>query len=743
MNNNLLKKRGSKAIGVLIVVFMFMSIIPSSVYAEDILIIDVGMLPSSTFDLSTGKYDDNGEAGTSEDALDFNKCWLENDTYLHVTEGADITITGTSTSGSEGIRRVIVDGRARVTINNAKIESTTAGTCAFKVTSGSNLDLILKGENTLISGQNCAGINVEGNATLNINGDGSLYARAGSGGAGIGGNSDGYVGTININGGNIEAHGGWWGAGIGSGGAERLQADSPDNMVKNLGNIRISGGKVSAYGGSFSAGIGNGQYSSGGNILIEGGNILAKGLTEAAAIGCARFSGSTVDSIRITGGVLYLLSEGGQEIYTGDPLRPSEVSGCHITGYEAEQNSPKSGAMSLTKTGQNQRVMSFTSDKPGSIYYLISDASVVRTDDVVNYGEKADIVAGYNEISVNLPANQGGNLYYALEGTPIPYVSPRIMFTIPQSKIDTIIYGGSADVPYDGSVIDLSKLDSLFELPNGSGPRTYTIECEDDDFYTGEGTLDGSLLTVTKAGNFAIGLSTDETDAYTEGREVGNLVVSKGVRAVSTGVKAVGVSKSGLSDGKIQGLIPNTLYEYKVLTNGSGDVYTDVWSDSKGEITGVSEKTIVLRLPETDLYNVSPDSKPLIIGVAVQPVTPRPPSRPYSTTPTKPSTTTPATKKISLKKASIKSIKIGKKRVTVKWKKSKESVTGHQIAYKQKGKKKFKTIKVKGKKKVSRVIKKLKAGKRYQFKIRTYKKVGKKTYYSKYSKIKTSKKVKR
>jgi len=84
--------------------------------------------------------------------------------------------------------------------------------------------------------------------------------------------------------------------------------------------------------------------------------------------------------------------------------------------------------------------------------------------------------------------------------------------------------------------------------------------------------------------------------------------------------------------------------------------------------------------------------------------------------------------------------KVGKKKMTVtaRAKVSKTGGTYYQIRYKVKGTSKWKTVKTK-KQKVT--IKKLKKGKRYQVKIRAYKKIGKKTYYGAWSKVRTTKKI--
>lgn len=93
----------------------------------------------------------------------------------------------------------------------------------------------------------------------------------------------------------------------------------------------------------------------------------------------------------------------------------------------------------------------------------------------------------------------------------------------------------------------------------------------------------------------------------------------------------------------------------------------------------------------------------------------------------------------------IRSLKGSKKAFTVTWKKqtkkmSTSHVTGYQICYSTKSSMSdSKKIKVKGYTKTSKKISKLKAGKKYYVKVRTYKVVNGKTYYSAWSKKKSVK----
>ena len=88
----------------------------------------------------------------------------------------------------------------------------------------------------------------------------------------------------------------------------------------------------------------------------------------------------------------------------------------------------------------------------------------------------------------------------------------------------------------------------------------------------------------------------------------------------------------------------------------------------------------------------------------------------------------------------LSSVKAGKKQVTVKWKAQKKSTTGYQIQYSTS--KKFKSAKiatVKKNKTTSATIKKLKGGKKYYVRVRTFKTVGKVKYYSVWSGNKNAK----
>ena len=220
----------------------------------------------------------------------------------------DATITGNSTTNVIQVSGV----EATITISNLNIQiphdknDVTASTWvpAIRLVNGANLNLILEGKNTFKGGDMCAAIDVPEGCTLTISGEGSLKATGG-GGAGIGASSrrNGSLGTIEINGGNIEAYGSGMAAGIGGG------------LEGGIGTIVINGGTVYAKGGYGSyprdiknvyggAGIGGGASGCVDRIEINGGNVTAYG---GYATNAGRHPGAAIGT---GGGGAKLIGEG-------------------------------------------------------------------------------------------------------------------------------------------------------------------------------------------------------------------------------------------------------------------------------------------------------------------------------------------------------------------------------------------------------------------------------------------------
>ena len=251
------------------------------------------------------------------------------------------TITGSSTTNV-----ILVNGvEATITISNLNIQiplvknDETASTWvpAIRLGNGAKLNLILEGENTLKGGDMCAAIDVPEGCTLTISGEGSLKATGGEG-AGIGASSrrNGSLGTIVIDGGNIEAYGGEMAAGIG-GSAE----GGSGTIIINDGTVYAKGGHGSyykdiqnVYGG---AGIGGGANGCVDKIEINGGNVTAYGgyATNAgrrpgAAIGCGGGGAKAVEGgykygdIAIKGGTVLAIAYQNEVYAIGIAVKPGQ-----------------------------------------------------------------------------------------------------------------------------------------------------------------------------------------------------------------------------------------------------------------------------------------------------------------------------------------------------------------------------------------------------------------------------------
>lgn len=178
-----------------------------------------------------------------------------------------------------GANKIIIGDLATAVLNGVTITS-TAGPCieTKNTGGGSNIILVDGTENTMNAAAKFAAINTD-LGPLNIYGQtagtGKLIANGGTSGAGIGGNMDGNYSSIVIMGGIIEAKGGDYAAGIGSGHCV--------NEEPTRGDITISGGEVTATGGEKAAGIGTGFGESSTNRASCGSIKIEKGVVSVTA----------------------------------------------------------------------------------------------------------------------------------------------------------------------------------------------------------------------------------------------------------------------------------------------------------------------------------------------------------------------------------------------------------------------------------------------------------------------------
>lgn len=219
--------------------------------------------------------------------------------------------------------------QAAVTLSNVDVDlSSEFNRNAMSVIGEGTAMIQLNGRNTLSSGTLNAGILTDCSMVYfleDTNSAGTLIAKGGTYGAGIGGNCGMSGNHITILSGNIQAYAGPYGAGIGGGqggtgsyiticsGTVTAASSNIDDSGFGAGigggqngngtAITISGGSVMAQGSEFGAGIGGGQNGSAEQILITGGNLKAIGGEHACGIGSGWGTGNA--SALIQGGKLH------------------------------------------------------------------------------------------------------------------------------------------------------------------------------------------------------------------------------------------------------------------------------------------------------------------------------------------------------------------------------------------------------------------------------------------------------
>ena len=251
---------------------------------------------------------------------------------LLLTDG--MTIYGTL-SGNYKVS--IADG-ATVTLSNVVIDCTNNSEESWAgITCEGDATIILKGENTVKGFHKWyPGIYVPVNYTLTIEGythddgtvEGKLTAYTGytpegtfgsAAGIGAGYQPSLSCGNIVIEGGTIEAQGGYGAAGIGGG-----------SYGGTCGNITIHGGSISAKSASVGAGIGSGRTEGSANaetcgtITIDGGTVEAYGGSGGSGIGNGFSGNSRCAGVVIKGGItsVYAVSGDGST----DPVSATYIS---------------------------------------------------------------------------------------------------------------------------------------------------------------------------------------------------------------------------------------------------------------------------------------------------------------------------------------------------------------------------------------------------------------------------------
>lgn len=164
----------------------------------------------------------------------------------------------------------------------------------------------------------------------------------------------------------------------------------------------------------------------------------------------------------------------------------------------------------------------------------------------------------------------------------------RATMTIVVRKLKTQMVGEDRSQTYDGAPIDISTLFSGEIIGNPSWQITGG---------SGEGTLSGSRLTVSKAGTFQITMTTPESETYQSQKVEAVLTVNKADRTQPQNLVVVHPSSTISKDGSIHGT--DEWMEYSI---DGGKTWNTVRGNS---VEGLSKGTIRIRYKENDLYLAS------------------------------------------------------------------------------------------------------------------------------------------
>lgn len=165
----------------------------------------------------------------------------------------------------------------------------------------------------------------------------------------------------------------------------------------------------------------------------------------------------------------------------------------------------------------------------------------------------------------------------------------KVKQTVNVQKLQTSAEARDASCTYDGDVIDVS---TLFTVDKDAGEAEYTLLGG-----SGEGTMHGSVLTVTKAGTFKLRLATKATASHMETEATAILTVHKGKQEKPAGLTASATKTTLTTDGMIAGVTEAMEY-----SDDSGYHWTPVQGNT---ITGLKSGYYQVRYAENDLWMVS------------------------------------------------------------------------------------------------------------------------------------------
>jgi hypothetical protein len=425
------------------------------------------------------------------------------------------------TGTSAGQRRIDVasNATASLTLNDVSITGLLRNQTPLLLNLGAKVNLTIEGDNTLTGGLSRAGVQVQQGTEISIGGSGSLTASCTN----------------------------YGGAGIGS------------KFFDSCGKITITGGTINATGGEGGSYAGGAGIGGGGGGIVFGSNGRGNG-----------------GDITISGGVVTATGNNGAAGIGGGAL-------CMSSGTLSMDDYAVVFVSSLTTFAYNNQNLETNIDGvvKGILFNNITGTfygNLVLPVDLTipeGYSLTVPVQAGFT-IPENITLYINGSLHN--DGT-IREEDGTTVFdgTFTGNKIVFSNFGGESVTEPSGTT--LYNLAPLFAIYKNAGSPIYTIEAGS----TGEGTIVGDLLTITKNGEFTIGLVTEEAQYYAAHELVTSTLIVEpiiGIEPFSQPGNLTAYTNNGRLH--VNGLVEGKIWSvYNVM---GALIYRDIANDIKADV---------------------------------------------------------------------------------------------------------------------------------------------------------------
>ena len=261
-------------------------------------------------------------------------------------------------------------------------------------------------------------------------------------------------------------------------------------------------------------------------------------------------------------------------VYTFSKWSPDLVSATAPKAYTATfTSSVRKYSISLP---QNPRGYTVTTANELSLPYQSTFTFEVNVSD--GYSKANNFAVRVNNNVINPEAN----------GKYKVTVTENVEISVEGVVENVSITSTDASIEYDGETIDVSN---YFVIDKNADAVIYSIVSEGT---TGEGTLAGNTLTVTKTGKFKIKALTEANQTYAKGEGIATLTVDNGV------IQYTATDYNGIYDGSAHGItIEVTSPADANITYSLDGVNYD---NNAPQFTNVDEKTVYYKIHK-DNYN--------------------------------------------------------------------------------------------------------------------------------------------